>query len=51
MAEPLTFDPFNPEHTHAIDRIAQRLHREAPVLRLPGGFVLVSRFHQWSLSG
>jgi len=44
MPDAISFDPFEPDQAHAITAIAQRLHREAPVLRLPGGFVLVSRY-------
>ncbi len=45
MVEPLSFDPFDPASAHGIGGLAQRLHREAPVLRLAGGGVLVSRYH------
>ena len=44
MPDTISFDPFDPDQAHAITTLARRLHREAPVLRLPGGFVLVSRY-------
>jgi cytochrome P450 family 142 subfamily A polypeptide 1 len=44
MKESLQFDPFDPAQTHAIRDIAQRLLRETPVLRLAGGFILVSKY-------
>jgi cytochrome P450 len=39
-----TLDPFDARQTHALAGIAQRFHREAPVARVGGGFVLVSRY-------
>jgi cytochrome P450 len=41
---PERFDPFDPRHTHALLGAAQRFQREAPVARVGGGFVLVSRY-------
>jgi len=44
MSEALTLDPFDARQTHALVGVAQRFHREAPVARVGGGFVLVSRY-------
>jgi cytochrome P450 len=38
------FDPFDPRQTHALWDVAQRFQREAPVARVGGGFVFVSRY-------
>ena len=39
-----TLDPFDARQTHELAGIAHRFHREAPVARVGGGFVLVSRY-------
>jgi cytochrome P450 len=44
MSADLSFDPFDPGHTHAICDVAQRFQRVAPVARVGGGFVFVSRY-------
>jgi cytochrome P450 len=44
MSGALTLDPFDASQTHALAGVAQRFHREAPVARVGGGFVLVSRY-------
>jgi cytochrome P450 len=41
---PDAFDPFDPRQTHSLFEVAQRFQREAPVARVGGGFVLVSRY-------
>jgi len=44
MTADLALDPFDPRQTHAICDVAQRFQREAPVARVGGGFVFVSRY-------
>ena len=44
MTAGLALDPFDPRQTHAICEQAQRFQREAPVARVGGGFVFVSRY-------
>jgi cytochrome P450 len=40
----LSYDPFDCSQTHAIEAVARRFQREAPVARVGGGFVLVTRY-------
>lgn len=44
MTQPLDFDPFDPEQTHAMWNVTQRFQREAPVARLVNGFIFVTRY-------
>ena len=44
MSNTFDFNPFDPAQTHAIADVTRRLALEEPVLRLPSGFVMVSRY-------
>jgi cytochrome P450 len=40
----LSFDPFDPQHTHHMWDLARRFQREAPVARISADFLFVSRW-------
>jgi len=44
VSAPLALDPFDPRQTHSLAEVAQRFQSEAPVARVGGGFVFVSRY-------
>lgn len=44
MSNAPTLDPFDPVQTHAVEDWVPRFQAEAPVARIGGGFVLVTRY-------